>query len=163
MPVVSDTSPLCNLAVIGRLELLRFRYGRILIPVAVQAELTALKNPAGKAALADAFAQGWIEVDPLAPHLDFSSYLSRADPGECEAIALAEWRNAAKILLDDRAGRELARERGLKVTGVLGELLHAKVVGRIGSVREEMDRLQSLARFFIDPELRKRILMEASE
>jgi predicted nucleic acid-binding protein len=163
MPVVSDTSPLCNLAVIGRLDLLRLRYGRILIPGAVHAELSALKNPAGRASLADAFAAGWIVMDPLPPQLDFSSYLSRADPGECEAIALAEWRNAGKILLDDRAGRELARERGLKVTGVLGELLHAKVAGRIGSVREEMDRLQSLARFFIDPELRKRILMEADE
>ena len=50
--------------------------------------------------------------------------------------------------------RQLARERNLKVSGVLGELLHAKEASRIASVREEMDRLQSEARFFIREDLK---------
>jgi predicted nucleic acid-binding protein len=86
--------------------------------------------------------------------LDRSAYLERADPGECEAIALAEVLGADKILLDDREDRELDRERHLKVCGVLGELLHAQEASRIVSVREEMDRLQSEARFLIREDLK---------
>jgi predicted nucleic acid-binding protein len=101
--------------------------------------------------------------EPLPESFDLSGYLSRADPGECEAIALAELKQADKILLDDRAGRELARERGLKVVGILGELLHAKNAGRVDSVREEMERLQTEARFFIREDLKALILTEAGE
>ena len=39
MRVVSNTSPLSNLAVIGRLELLQHRYGTVCIPPAVAQEL----------------------------------------------------------------------------------------------------------------------------
>ena len=38
--VVSDTSPILNLTLIGRLELLPLLYGRVLIPRAVFDELT---------------------------------------------------------------------------------------------------------------------------
>jgi len=46
--VVSNTSPISNLAIIGRLDLLRERYGRVLIPPAVKTELDALAHAAGK-------------------------------------------------------------------------------------------------------------------
>ena len=39
MPVVSNTSPILNLAVIGRLSLLHDQFGEILIPNAVLEEL----------------------------------------------------------------------------------------------------------------------------
>jgi predicted nucleic acid-binding protein len=163
MLVVSNTSPLSNLAIIGRLHLLRDRYKAITIPSKVQEELEALRHPEGRSLIRDALDASWLLVESLPKSIDLSSYLERADPGECEAIALAELRNADKILLDDRAGRELARERGLKVVGVLGELLHAKQAGRILSVREEMEKLQTEARFFIRADLMALILAEAGE
>lgn len=163
MLVVSNTSPLSNLAIIGRLGLLKDRYGSLTIPSMVKTELAALDHEAGRRDLEVAFDEGWIAVTALPESLDLSPYLERADPGECEAIALAEVLGADKILLDDREGRELARERNLKVSGVLGELLHAKEVSRIASVREEMDRLQSEARFFIREDLKALILSSAGE
>jgi len=42
-------------------------------------------------------------------------------------------------------------------------LLHAKEASRIASVREEMDRLQSEARFFIREDLKALILSSAGE
>lgn len=42
MPVVSNTSPISNLALIERLDLLRDQFGTILIPEAVERELKAL-------------------------------------------------------------------------------------------------------------------------
>ena len=44
MIVVSDTSPVLNLARIGRLELLPLLYDEVLIPSAVYEELTASKH-----------------------------------------------------------------------------------------------------------------------
>ncbi len=163
MLVVSNTSPLSNLAIAGRLHLLRDRYETITIPSMVRRELNGLAHAQGRWAIQEAMERGWLVVEELPDSLDLSAYLERADPGECAAVALAELKRADKILLDDRAGRELARERGLKVVGVLGELLHAKQVGRIASVRGEMEKLQTEARFFIHTDLKSLILAEAGE
>jgi predicted nucleic acid-binding protein len=163
MLVVSNTSPLSNLAIVGRLHLLSDRYATVTIPSMVRQELNALAHAEGRLAINDAVERGWLVVEDLPESLDLSAYLEFADPGECEAIALAELKRADKILLDDRAGRELARERGLKVVGVLGELLYAKQVGRIASVRGEMEKLQTEARFFVHADLKALILAEAGE
>jgi predicted nucleic acid-binding protein len=40
MIIISDTSPITNLAAIGKLDLLNLLYGSITIPVAVYNELT---------------------------------------------------------------------------------------------------------------------------
>ena len=58
MRVVSNTSPLSNLAIIGRLDFLPRRYGVIAIPPAVAAELAALSHPEGSARIALAMAEG---------------------------------------------------------------------------------------------------------
>lgn len=44
------------------------------------------------------------------------------DPGEREAIALAEQLNAELILLDEQTGRATAQARGLAFVGILGIL-----------------------------------------
>ena len=63
MRVVSNTSPLSNLAIIGRLNLLKLRYGTVWIPPAVARELSALSHSAGHARVAAALAEGWLVVD----------------------------------------------------------------------------------------------------
>ena len=50
MRVVSNTSPISNLAIIGRLYLLRQRYGKITVPPAVADELRALTHFAAQEA-----------------------------------------------------------------------------------------------------------------
>ena len=51
MLVVSNTSPICNLAIIGRLELLRLQFGEILIPPAVKIELNMLRDANARKAI----------------------------------------------------------------------------------------------------------------
>jgi len=163
MLVVSDTSPLSNLAMVGLLHLLRLRYAAVAIPPMVRRELDALQHEGARMALGEALEEGWLSVAHLPEATDLAALLERADPGECEAIALARSIRADKILIDDRAARELGREYGLKVAGLLGELLHAKRAGWITSVRGAMDQLQGEARFFIRDDLRRLILSEAFE
>jgi predicted nucleic acid-binding protein len=58
--VVSDTSPVLNLARIGRLQLLALLYHEVLIPSAVYDELTAHKSDLPPAI--DLAAQPWLVV-----------------------------------------------------------------------------------------------------
>jgi predicted nucleic acid-binding protein len=65
MLVVSDTSPLSNLAIIGRLELLRAQFSQVWMPSAVARELAALGDSPAKAAILEAARAGWLKEMPL--------------------------------------------------------------------------------------------------
>ncbi len=161
MRVVSNTSPLSNLAIIGRLDLLKQRYGTVRIPPAVARELSALSHPAGQARIAAALAEGWLVVEqpPFArPPLPFP-----LDAGETEAIALALAVHADVLLMDEKRGREAARRNGLTVAGALGELLHARQTGLLPNLRSEINRLRSEAGFFVDAEIERFILSQVGE
>lgn len=118
MTVVSDTSPLCYLLLIGQIDLLPAVFERVQVPRAVAAELS---HPA-----ADRRIRDWIAAPP--PWLGVldapepPSALSRLDRGEAEAITLAEAIKADLVILDERKARQAAVERGLSVTGLLGLL-----------------------------------------
>ena len=62
MLVASDTSPISNLAIIGRLDLLRTQFGEIWIPAAVESELGHLPHPLALASVRQALREGWIKV-----------------------------------------------------------------------------------------------------
>ena len=161
MRVVSDTSPVSNLAIIGRLDFLRRRYGEISIPSAVRSELALLTHVAAKACIDLAISQGWLVIDsstPTTPSLPFT-----LDAGESAAIGLALATTADVLLMDERRGRKAARQAGLAVGGVLGELLHAKSAGWLSKLRPELDRLRKEAGFFIDAEIERFILSQAGE
>lgn len=161
MLAVSNTSPVSNLAIIGRLDLLRLRYGRVLIPPAVAQELEALTHPQGRTRIAAAFAESWLVTQALAappPALVFP-----LDAGETEAIALALEVRAEVLLMDEKRGRAAARGFGLTVAGALGELLHARQIGRLPALRPEFSRLRVEAGFFVSSEIEQFILSQVGE
>jgi len=59
MRVVSDASPISNLAIIGRLDFLRARYTRVVIPPSARSELLCLSHAAGRAAIDEGMAR-WL-------------------------------------------------------------------------------------------------------
>ena len=78
--------------------------------------------------------------------------LSLLDPGEREAIQLAEQLQADFLLIDERKGRLEAKRRGLTTTGTLGVLLAA---GQSGLVDAEKAYRQILEKttFRVSPGL----------
>ena len=119
MIVVSDTSPICYLLLIGETNILGQLYGQVLIPEIVQKELADTRSPD--------IVQTWIQIPPKWLIIQRVSILSDdnlniLDPGERDAIILAEQQKANLVIIDDLLGRQIAQSRGLRVTGLLGVL-----------------------------------------
>jgi predicted nucleic acid-binding protein len=163
MVVASNTSPISNLTIIGRLNLLRTQFGEILIPGAVLSELGLLSHPPALQEIQAALRDGWIKSHALRDERVARLLEATLDPGEAEAIALALELSAGLILLDEKDGRSMADRAGLRVTGLLGVLLRAKQDGQIQLVKTEVDALRTQARFFISPQLEEKVLKIAGE
>ncbi|HEV2987289.1 MAG TPA: DUF3368 domain-containing protein [Candidatus Angelobacter sp.] len=110
-----------------------------------------------------AIRNNWIRSTPPSNSRLLAVLNSRLDLGEAEAIVLAIDVKADIVLIDEQEGRQFAAQAGLKVTGVLGILLRAKLMGAIPALRPAIQLLRSKARFFISSSLEARILASAGE
>ena len=161
MIVISDTSPLLNLAIIGHLELLRALYGEIVIPQSVYHELVL--SGTGMPGSEDIQTATWIVVKPVKNRSLVTSLRLQLDEGEAEAIALATELSADLLLLDERKARVVAAQFGLKFTGLLGFLVEAKHKQRLVAIKPVLDALLHQASFWVSTALYKHILEEVGE
>lgn len=139
MIVVSNTSPITNLAAIGQLSLLNTHYGTLYIPEAVREELLVGEQQGDHPVLIDH--TPWLTIHPVSTSDVPTELLRDLDKGDAEAIALAHILNADLLLMDERIGRQIARQRGLRVVGILGTLLAAKERGMLLLARPIVDQL----------------------
>lgn len=108
--VVSNTTPLINLAGVGLLELLPNLYGSVTAAEIVIAEYEA-KARTDDLGLRSA---AWLTIVAISVPDDLAAIL---DAGEAATIALAQQLKPRLVLLDERRGRRIARERGLPIIG----------------------------------------------
>ncbi|WP_373525469.1 DUF3368 domain-containing protein [Nostoc sp.] len=119
MIIVSNTSPINYLILIGYVNLLPELFQQIIIPQAVYSELSD--------AYAPPLVQAWIAIPPTwlkiqAVSQPSDEIVELLDPGEREAILLSQELNADLLLLDEMKARRTAKERGFLITGILGIL-----------------------------------------
>lgn len=160
MIVVSDTSPISNLAAIGQLVIFQQLYSEVIIPTAVYQELldSGVEDPAVLAIQT----LDWIQVCSVTNAVLFQSLQASLDAGEAEAIVLAVELAADRLLMDERRGRQQAMQAGLKVTGLLGVLLAAKQQSVIATVQPILDALIANG-FWVRDELYAETLRLAGE
>ena len=163
MLVVSDTSAISNLALLGLLHSLREQFGKVVMPEAVAHELASLADAPALSLIQDASLAGWLETVVLTDEEQAFAGTLKLDPGESEAISLARTRSADLLCMDEAAGRAVAMGLNLKVKGVLGILLDEKAAGRVSLIEPLLDKFQSEHGFFIRADLRKRVLEVAGE
>jgi len=138
--VVINTGPLIALvAATGDLRVLEI-YRQVWVPFEVNQEIAA--GGGAQFALAEFETAHWLQkctqsLD-IAPHL-----LNTLDTGEASVIQLALDKNIHTVVIDETAGRRIARLNGLAVTGSIGILLRAKGEGSPFSMREAIDRMQA--------------------
>jgi uncharacterized protein len=161
MPVVvSDTSPLRALQYLAHLDWLHELFGHVFLPPAVAAEL---RRPPATYTSVDVSEWPYLEVRAPQNAARVTELQVEVDPGEAEAIALAEELQADVVLIDELAGRDVAIRSGLTVVGTLGVLLEAKRFGLCTAVKPLLDRLQTELNFFVSPGLRSAMLQQAGE
>jgi len=139
--VIADTSPVNYLILIGYIDLLPRLFERMVLPAAVQTELSSTFAPPP--------VQQWIATPPAwleivkTPEVALATGIHK---GEAAAIALAAILHADLLLIDDRKGMRAARQQGLRVTGTLGLLDLAAERGLIDFAQAIMDLEQTTFR-----------------
>ncbi|MEQ8705447.1 MAG: DUF3368 domain-containing protein [Phaeodactylibacter sp.] len=158
MIVVSDTSAITNLIQIDHLWLLREVYQNIIIPQAVYDELVSdTKNKVIIESLS------WIKIKEVKEN-DITRNLKEVlDPGESEAITLALKLDADFIIIDEKKGRKIAEDYGLRKIGLVGILVESKRKGLIKEVRNLLEQLIEKANFFVSEKLYKDVLFQLNE
>ena len=125
MIVVSDTSPLRYLAVLGHLDILPRLFGTVHCPVTV---LNECRNTRAPQTLRE-----WAAMPPpwfvVMEDGQTGASLPPLDAGEAAAISLALRLKAQAILIDERKGRRAALSLGFITAGTLNVLAQAGIRG----------------------------------
>lgn len=161
MAIVSDTSPLSYLILIGEEDLLGMLYGTVRIPPAIREELGHPHAPSELRRWIDS-PPSWLDVAPspeeslesLDPEM--AEKIEVLDRGEREAIWLAKRKKADLLVIDERDGRKIARSLDLPITGLIGVLDVAATEGMI-DVADAIRRLRKTS-FRVSPELYRWLL-----
>ena len=144
MIVISDTTPLITLMKVGRLDILNSLFGDVLIPKAVFEEVTyneSFQNEAEQIKNSE-----FIKVVTVGDgsQVSFLQRVSGLDLGESEAIIYADEVKADLLLMDELAGRRVAKNMNLSITGSVGILIQAFQSGLLSELEAEgaFDRIR---------------------
>lgn len=151
--VVSNSSPISYLVLIGQIHLLPTLFKEISVPEAVIRELSdeGAPEPLRKWALRP---PKWLKVNEVSAQTILG--LERLHAGERDVILLAHQIEADLLIMDEKAARQAAIERGLKVTGLLGILDEAATLGML-DLLAAVEKLR-LTSFRVSPHLLKILL-----
>lgn len=128
MIAISDTSPICHLPLIKKIDLLPIYFQKIIIPPQVLAELIHPHAPESVRSFCK-YLPSWLEM--RSPQHIIK--LPRLGLGEEAAINLAKELKADLLLIDDKFGRDTAMKSpfSLNIIGTLGLLEKAASENRI--------------------------------
>jgi len=161
MIIVTNTTPLIGLAMLGRFELLQQLFGEIYIAQAVYDEAVVGGREIGGAKY-EILSASWIHTIKVKDRLAVEVLLDEMDLGESETIVLAHEIHADWVLMDEKKGRRKLDQLGLRKIGTVGILLKATEVGLISIIRSELEKLRSKG-FSLSNGLIKAVLKRAGE
>lgn len=125
--VLADASPLIGLAIVDGLTWLPELFGEVWIPPSVRSEVLPGIQARGEAEIISAIKAKHVRVWTRAIP-ETSPPLPDLDEGESDCIRIAATfaTGSALILMDERAGRAVAKERGIAVAGTAAVIGLAK-------------------------------------
>ena len=158
--VVIDSSPLIGLAIVDGLAWLPKLFDVVFLPESVKQEVLPGKTARGEQAIAQAIAAGWLKVWPetIAPQLEID-----LDAGETDCINLGlSHVDGVLMIMDERAGRAVAKEKGLRVIGTAAIIGLAQKQGLIPSARAVFEVLHA-SDFRISAAVINQVLVSVNE
>lgn len=158
--VIVNSTPLLSLGAIGKLDIFRQMYTKIIIPEAVYQEVMAKQDIASESVQN---ATKWIDVQSIENRADYAMYRSRLHAGEIEVMILAQQEPRANlVIIDDIAARKTAAYLGIPMAGTVGVLIKAKQKGVIVAVKPILEDLENNG-FFISDKVKKMIAEKTRE
>lgn len=157
MIVIADTSPVNYLICIGEIEILPKLYSRILVPLSVCEELKRERAP-DAVRLWIGQPPTWLETRAPRQSPDAELLQARLDPGERDAILLAQELGADELIIDELRGRREAGRRHLHFTGTIGVLRAAAKEGLL-DFNSAIGRLRQTT-FYIAQDVLDRLMKE---
>ena len=139
LKVILDTTPILTLLKVSKFSLLKEIYRKIIIPEGVYQEIEIGKNKEYYINLAEL---EWVKIEKI-KNKQAIKYLVDLDKGEAEVIILAEEINSDIVVIDEKIGREYAKQNNLNLTGTLGILIKAKNKGLIKAIKLLIDEMQN--------------------
>ncbi len=134
MIVISDTTPIISLLKAGRLDLLQMLYKTILIPQAVYRELT--ENPSYAEESEFVKSINFVEVIRVRniKSVGILRAVTGLDEGESEALVVYDEQKANLLLMDERKGRNVAKQLNVRYIGTVGVLMLAYDKGLVFAI-----------------------------
>lgn len=158
--LLTDASPLIGLARVDGLPWLKALFGEVWMPVEVRHEVLTDKDFPEEASIRFAEAEGWLKTWGPSPDLP---ELTDLDEGEASCIRIALMQESpALLLMDERAGRAVAAEHGLRVAGTAAVIGMAKSRQLTGSARTVFERLHA-SDFRISAQVIRAVLRRVGE
>lgn len=158
--VLADASPLIALGIVGGLAWTHALFGKVTLTATVHGEVVPGSDRPGAREIAAAIRRGWLKIiqeqwaEPAFAELD---------EGEASTLCAAvNLRRPCLIVMDEKAGRAIARELGFAVTGTAGIILAAKRRRLIPAARPVFEQLLG-KEFRLSAELIRAVLDEAGE
>ncbi len=147
--IISDTSCFIILTKIGHLDLLHKIYGQIITTIEVATEYGQT--------LPD-----WVEIRAATDKYSRQILEMKIDQGEASAIALALETTESLVILDDYKARKIAEQLGLEITGTIGVIIKAKLLGIIPSIKPYLIKIRKTD-FRLSNDIEIQALKEANE
>lgn len=159
--VIADASPLIAFGSIDRLSILFKLFKKVIIPKTVADECLFEKTRPGAVAIARAIEADKIQVYDSIEFEDRETLQVILDEGEADAIALARSLHLP-LIIDEKLGRNIAREMGIKIIGTVGILLLAKQKSLVKEIKPILLQLKN-GHYFLSDALIKDVLKKAKE
>jgi len=147
--IISDTSCFIILSKIGEMDLLEKVYGQVITTEEIAIEYGETLPV-------------WVEVVSVKDKMRQQLLEFQIDKGESSAIALALEIPESTIILDDFKARKVAKQLGLTITGTLGVIIKAKLLGKIESIKPILEKIKE-TNFRISTDIENQALKEANE
>lgn len=159
--IIADSSPLIAFGSIEQLSIVFELFGKVLIPQTVAQECLVDSSRPGAIAIAKAIEARKIQIYPSVELGEVDVMLAVLDQGEAEAISLAHSLKLP-LVIDEKLGRGIAREMGIKIIGTVGILLLAKEKKIIKLIKPILQKLKD-GHYFLSDALIKEVLKRAGE
>jgi len=159
--IIADTGPLIAFGLINKFSILAKLFETIIIPQTVADECLADKTWPGAPTILQAVSNKIIQIHPDPSLVKSDDLLNILDKGEAAAIKLAHSLNIP-LIIDEKLGRSVAKNLGIKVIGTVGILLLAKQRNLIKKIKPIIMLLKNEG-YYLSDALIKEILTHAKE